>query len=402
MYDAAIIGGGLGGLACAQMSRQAGLRPVVIERRSALGGRAAVQAVDGFHLDQGPHALYRKGAAMAVLRRLGVQIQGRRPPAAGRCFLAEGDTALPASLGGLLRFSPASAADRFALARVTAGLGRIDAREWDDTPLQSWLDTHRPVVAQVLAMFARLTTYAHAPAQQSAGAVIRAMQLGAGGVLYLDRGWQSLIEPLADGIEHRVTRALAVSGGSGAYQVQTADGIIDARAVVVAGSPGVARRLLGIDWQGEPIRTASLTVALRRPPPVRFGLGYDEPMYISVPSMTAHQAPDDAAVVHVLRYLAPGEAPPAVEHFEAFLDRADPGWRAAEMHRRWLPGMIVSHHLPLAATGGVAGRAQGEIAPNLHVVGDWVGQTGQLADATLASAEQAAQTLIAQHMVRAA
>jgi phytoene dehydrogenase-like protein len=402
MYDVAIIGGGIGGLACAQGLRQAGLKPIVIERRPTLGGRAAVQSVEGFDLDQGPHALYRKGPGMAVLRRLGVRIEGKRPPVAGQCYLQNGDTALPASLSGLLRFSPASAADRFALARITAGLGRIDARQWDDRPLQAWLDTQRPVVAQVLAMFARLTTYAHAPAQQSAGAVIRAMQLGAGGVLYLNRGWQSLIDALAEGVDHHVARATAVTGDVGARQVQTGAGVIEARAVVVAGSPAVARRLLGVQWQGTPVRTASLTLALDRPPPVRFGLGYAEPMYISVPSMTAQQAPEGAAVVHVLRYLRPGEAPPDVDVLEGFLDRIDPGWRAAERHRRWLPGMIVSHHLSLASTGGPAGRADGQIAPDLHVVGDWVGPVGQLADASLASADTATQALIERFVERAA
>lgn len=400
--DVAVVGGGIGGLACARALAQAGLKTRVFERRAQPGGRAACHAQDGFSLDQGPHALYRKGAGMAVLRDLGIRPRGHRPSTAGLCLLEDGHAPLPSSALSLLRFGPASVGERLALARVFAGMGRIDPKPWDNQSVQAWLDSHRPVVAKVLAMFVRLTTYAHAPAQQSAGAAIRALQAGAGGVLYLDDGWQSLIDDLAADLDICTARVDAIEGGVGDRRLETSMGPVRAKAVVVAAGPAVARRLVGLDWAGDPIRLATLSLALRRPPPVRFALGYTDPVYLSVPSQTAQQAPEGAAVVQIARYLAPGEAPPAVADLEAVLDRVDPDWRAAECHRRFLPNITVSHHLPCAATGGLAGRAPGSVAPDLHLVGDWVGTEGQLADASLASADVAARALIARLVRQAA
>ena len=58
-----------------------------------------------------------------------------------------------------------------------------------------------------------------------------------------------------------------------------------------------------------------------------------------------------------------------------------------------------AHAIPTAAQGGLAGRISPAVSDvaNLWVVGDWVGQEGMLADASLASAERAA-TEIAKHV----
>jgi hypothetical protein len=79
------------------------------------------------------------------------------------------------------------------------------------------------------------------------------------------------------------------------------------------------------------------------------------------------------------------------------MDLVQPGWRPLVLQRRFLPDMLVAHALPTAASGGLAGRP-GPSMPDmddLYVVGDWVGPAGLLADASLASAKQAA-TLILQ------
>ena len=59
--------------------------------------------------------------------------------------------------------------------------------------------------------------------------------------------------------------------------------------------------------------------------------------------------------------------------------------------------MTVSHALPLAAQGGLAGRP-GPAVPgirSLYVAGDWVGPEGLLSDASLASAHRAADLILA-------
>lgn len=69
-----VVGGGLAGLSCALRLANHGQRVVVLERATHVGGRARTQERAGFHVNLGPHALYRAGAARRGLFDLGVPI----------------------------------------------------------------------------------------------------------------------------------------------------------------------------------------------------------------------------------------------------------------------------------------------------------------------------------------
>src|SRR2546425_676193 len=76
MADAVIVGGGLAGLACAVALAESGLRPVVLERSSQLGGRARswTHAPSGDVVDIGPHVVHSEYANfLALLERLGTR-----------------------------------------------------------------------------------------------------------------------------------------------------------------------------------------------------------------------------------------------------------------------------------------------------------------------------------------
>ena len=66
------------------------------------------------------------------------------------------------------------------------------------------------------------------------------------------------------------------------------------------------------------------------------------------------------------------------------------------VERRFLARMIVSGAMPIAATGGLAGRpsitATG--ARRVFLAGDWVGPHGLLTDAALASGQAAARAAL--------
>src|SRR5262249_59125084 len=83
IIDVAVVGGGLGGLTTATYLARAGRSVVVLERATAVGGRAATHVRSGFHLNQGPHALYRSGEGARVLAELGVAWSGGVPPVTG-------------------------------------------------------------------------------------------------------------------------------------------------------------------------------------------------------------------------------------------------------------------------------------------------------------------------------
>jgi phytoene dehydrogenase-like protein len=81
---------------------------------------------------------------------------------------------------------------------------------------------------------------------------------------------------------------------------------------------------------------------------------------------------------------------------EALVDAVQPGWRDAAVHTRFLPHLRVAHDLPTPDARGLRGRPGPRVPdwPGLYVAGDWVGPAGLLADASLASAQAAADAVL--------
>lgn len=414
--DVIVIGGGLAGLTAAITAARAGARTTLLERVSRVGGRARSWVREGFHFNMGPHALYRGGPGMEVLRELGVRPAGAAPSSSGSLAASGGRTyALPAGLVSLLTTSLLELGEKIEVARFLSALPRLDTARYDAVPLSAALDELlRGAGSRRLAeALVRLTSYCHAPDRVSAGAAFAQMQQGlATGVLYLHGGWQVLVDELtALAREHDVV----VETGAPVRAVEFRDGYPSVRqdgrplrraeAVVLATGPREVRRLVDgganatlrrLEEGAQPVRMAVLDVGLRRlPQPKRlFSLGIDVPTYVSVHSATARLAPAGAALVHVGRYLAPGEVPEGARlraELEGALELLQPGWRAELVTDRFLPGATVAGALPLAAQGGLAGRPGVELTgqPGLFLAGDWVGARGLLADASLASGREA-------------
>src|SRR4051794_12883382 len=72
-FDVAVVGVGLAGLAAAATAARAGQSVIVFEQASVPGGRARTRTEDGFSFNIGPHALYRNGLSLPILRDLGVE-----------------------------------------------------------------------------------------------------------------------------------------------------------------------------------------------------------------------------------------------------------------------------------------------------------------------------------------
>jgi phytoene dehydrogenase-like protein len=287
--------------------------------------------------------------------------------------------------------------------------------------LRAWLDEQfsQPGTKEFLLSVFRIATYTNAPDLMSAGAAIRQLQLAfAKNVLYLDGGWQSLVDGLRQEAEragvHIETGAKVeaverdVSGA--ARGVRLADGrTLRAAAVVIAASPGVAAGLvegggqsLLAQWAAEaiPVKAACLDVALSRLPQPKalYAFGVDRPLYLSVHSASARLAPAGGALIHAAMYLPPDhERSPQEDEreLENHLDLVQPGWREVVAHRQFLPGMTVMNAMATARRDGTRGRPGPQVPdiPGLYVVGDWVGPEGLLADASLASAKQAAEII---------
>jgi hypothetical protein len=98
-----VIGGGISGLVSAALIGKAGLPVVLLERTSAVGGRAATREKNGFCFNLGPHALYRRGVLRQTLKRLGIDVRGGIPTGNGGFAISGRRThTLPVGLASLL------------------------------------------------------------------------------------------------------------------------------------------------------------------------------------------------------------------------------------------------------------------------------------------------------------
>jgi phytoene dehydrogenase-like protein len=420
--DAIVVGGGLAGLAASIFLARQGKNVRLFEQSHELGGRARTREQGGFLLNQGPHALYRGGEGIAILRELGVEPRGAVPSVSGAFAIDKGvKYTFPAGFTSLLSTSLFGLAEKIEAARLLASLGKLDPEPLMETSVREWVHTnlaHESVREFLLALF-RVSTYANDPERMSAGAAVEQLKRATTkGVMYLDGGWQTLVDGLREIAGNEGVRIEAGArieaierGASGEVEsVRLSDGrAYQAPVIVVAASPEVAASLVEGSretslrrWAGElvPIKAACFDVALRHlpQPKATFALGIDEPFYLSVHSASAKLAPEGGALIHLAKYRQTDDREPPEEierKLESMLDTVQAGWREAVVYRRFLPDMIVSHALPSAALGGTKGRPEVLVrdVPGLFVVGDWVGPEGMLADASLASAKQAATAI---------
>jgi len=311
----------------------------------------------------------------------------------------------------LLRTGLFGARGKLDAGRLLARLGSTRTDELEDTTLSAWLaaESSDPVARALFEAFVRVSTYANAPELLSAGAAIAQLRHAqTKSVLYLDGGWQTLVDGLAGRARNAgarielgadVRRVERVARGG--FSLRTGDGgEIQARAVILAVPPRVAAALTTGEarfalehWAAAavPARASCLDVALSKlpRPGARFALGVDQPLYFSVHSAVCRLGPEGGALISAMKYLHPGDdAAESEVELEAWLDLLQPGWRDVVVVRRFLPALVSTNAIVTAKGGGLAGRPGPRVpgAESLFVVGDWVGPEGMLLDAALASA----------------
>lgn len=404
-----VIGGGLAGLVAANIAVDHGADVTLLESGGGFGGRALTQNRDGYYFNLGPHALYKSAAGAPILKELGILPDGNEASLDHASVVFEHTLhTFPFSLISLLQTSALNYLEKFEFIRVLSGLEKMDVSQYEGVSFSKVMDVliKRPKVRQLFSAIARLSTYNHAPAMVCGASVLNQIKAANSGVLYLNKGWQALVDAL---VKRAKSKGVEVTLNAKVDMLRRdADGFAlkdksnrtwKADSVVLGISPKQITRLAG-DSLGvtisseycEPIKLASLDLGLSRlPDPSRtFALGMDRPVYLSVHSATAELAPSDGALLHVSRYLDPEENISAKEieaELESLIDLVQPGWRDFVDHRFFRPGLTVSHAMPLAINGGLKGRQAVSNAdhPDLHFAGDWIGDAGLLADGAIAS-----------------
>ena len=402
--DVVVVGAGLAGLAAGATASQAGLSVVVLEARNP-GGRARVTERDGFVLNQGVHALYMGGPGIAVLRSLGVHPLGTAPPLDRYKALAGGvQHRMPFGAGSAGSTTLLGTRAQGQYVAVLDAVRDAEPSKLADLSMAAWLASHdlSSEVDALVRAFVRLVTYTGAIDQLGADAAVAQLQIAArAGVIYVDDGWRQLTDGLAARVRiDRARTVRAVEADVRGVRVLTNDATYTAKsAVVAAGTPAATRAVLPTDpaWGdlGEPVTVACLDVGARRVPTPGYVLSMDEPLYGTTQSPPARQAPDDGAVVALVRYGArrADEDRAQLEAYRQTVGVADQDVVVC----RFLARMVVAGALPLAARGGLLGRpgitASG--LPRVFIAGDWVGPEGLLGDAALASGQQAALAALA-------
>jgi len=422
--DVIIVGGGLSGLTTAALLARAGKTVTLFERSSKeIGGRARTTEVDGFYLNQGPHALFLTDAADSILKEIGITFTGGIAAGKGNSYLISGGKKREIS-GDYGSWLSSGKGDGTLVetdgSRFFKTPTEMDFSQLEGVTVQEWLDKniHDTNDAEIIKAILRLNTYGNDPEIQSIGSALRQIYVNSRvGPMYVDGGWQTLVDGLltvAKNANARIVmdkKAINVKRtDSSGWQVLLSDKTqVSAKIVVIAAGPMDAYSLFDekeipevlskAAKAAKPVRLVCLDVALSSLPDkdALFALGIDRPLYFSVHSTYAKLAPEGGALIHVAKYLGASIAPKPREdqpELEELLDLMQPGWRQVLVKKRPLPSMVVSNAIVSAATGGLAGRPDTRIADNLYIVGDWVGKEGMLSNASVASAKHAAQLIL--------
>ncbi len=421
-----IVGGGLAGLSAAVYLARAGRTVTIFERRRYLGGRAVTHLRHGYRFNLGPHAFYRNGLGWNVLRELGIPVRGGMPKGRGIAMLGDERFKFPGTAWSLFTTTLFGLKAKAEAALLLLRIRRIDPKPYAAMTVREWIDANvsNERLRQLLEASFRLATYSGRADLQSASAALAQLRLALRGVVYVDEGWQKIVDSLhsaavASGVNF-VTSSRVVNvdhDGSAVRGVELGGLELDVRndtmslampdmsdpdkgtripaaTVLLAVDPVTARELVpDLDWPATTAVTAScLDIALSRLPESRntFALGIDKPLYYSVHSKWAQLTPKGGALLHVARY---GEG--TEEELERLVDEMQPGWRDLIVHRRFLPAMTVSNTLVEPEGKSLRMRATTPVK-GLYVAGDWVDEGGILSDAAFSSARAAAKAILAE------
>lgn len=180
MVDAIIIGAGYGGMSTAALLARSGLKTVVIEKSSIMGGRASSYTDDdGYTWEYGSHSLRlaHKGIANQLFERLGDAIKFLPHSTDARIICKDMLWDRPEGLLGFLKLPILPLRSRIHLLILMAKIRKADPSKFYDETLLSFYrkSFHDPELEEFLP-FLGMTVMCPDPGRVSAGEVIAFLQ----------------------------------------------------------------------------------------------------------------------------------------------------------------------------------------------------------------------------------
>ncbi|WP_066069153.1 phytoene desaturase family protein [Neobacillus soli] len=414
-WDIVIIGGGLAGYVAANYLTKTNSSILLVEKGKNVGGRARTNKIHQQYLNLGPHALNKKGKARSILEELGINLNGKSPKLGGILIENNIEYAAPFAPFELFTTSLLNGKERMEWVAVLFKVMSIDPEKLAEQTFQQWVKqaAHSKKVESLLYILGRLATYCHAPEKVSAKVMVSSMKNALGGVLYLDGGWQTIIDQLHNKAilssvqvqSHTVVKQIDSARQDEFKLVLSNNEEILAKYVICTTGPHELNEMLVEKYQDSffaqitAIRGSTLDVALTElPNPKRlFAMAVNDPLYYSVHSTYARLSDDTkSAILHVFKYHHPDDTHDGTSvknELEQFLEKLQPGWQQYVITKRFIPNISVNQRLPQIGDEQKLQRSKTEI-PGLYIAGDWASSDSILADGAVSSGKQAAEELI--------
>ena len=417
-WDVVIVGGGLAGFVAANYLAINDLTILILERGKKVGGRARTNRIREQYFNLGPHALNKKGKARSILEELGVQLNGKSPKLGGILVDKNMEYAAPFTPFGLFTTSLLNWKERIEWASILMKVTSIKPEKLAQQTFEQWVQqtADSEKVQSLLYILGRLATYCHAPEKASAKLMVSNIKMAMGGVLYLDGGWQTIIDQLHN---KAVISGVQIQSRTVVKQIEPIehdhfklvlanDEEIHGKYVICTTGPHELNKMLGEKIslpqseflsQITPVKGATLDVALTQlPNPKRlFAMGITDPLYFSVHSNYARLSDDaKSSVLHVFKYHHPDDHIEGIKvrnELEQFLEKLQPGWQNYVITSRFIPQITVNQRLPQIGDEQKLHRSKTEI-PGLYIAGDWASPHSILLEGAASSGKQAAEEII--------
>ncbi|WP_078555268.1 phytoene desaturase family protein [Bacillus alkalicellulosilyticus] len=417
-WDVVIIGGGLAGLVAANYLTRNNLSILVLEKNKNVGGRARTDHIRQQYFNLGPHALYKKGKAKSILEELNIQLSGKSPKIGGILVENQLEYIAPLSPLGLLTSNFLSWKERIEWAKVLMKVMSIDNEKVVLQTYERWVQqtTRSENVQSLLYLLGRLATYCHSPNKVSAKVMLIHLKAALNGVLYLDKGWQTIIDQLhnnsvVSGIQFQTRKNVKqiVPIEQDHIKIVLSDGeVIVGKNVLCTVEPKELNQMLGEKspfsqsdsfTKMESVKGSTLDVALTQLPNPKkvFAMGIVDPLYFSVHSNNALLSDDAKSIVlHVFKYQSPTDNKEWKKvkcELEQFLEKIQPGWKSYVITSRFIPQITVNQRLPQVGDEQMLQCSKNKI-PGLYIAGDWASPYSILSEGAVTSGKQAAEEII--------